>query len=88
MTPSFRSWLEQQIGRAGPRGRLARAVSADADAPDGASKEQWLDHLARCSAGPGAMAAFEEAWQEFSQPTKDENGPQKIMLTIRPPAAA
>ena len=87
MTTSFRSWLERQTERDGPRGRFARDVATDADAPDGASKEQWLGHLARRGAGAGAMAAFEDAWQEFSRPMMNENGVQKIMLTVRLPAS-
>lgn len=85
MAISFRTWLEQQTGRDGSRGRFARDVCGDAKAPDGSSKQTWLDHLARCNAGPGATAAFEEAWTEFSQLVKTEGGTHKIMLTIRMP---
>jgi hypothetical protein len=83
VSDSFLSWIRLQTGRGDPVGRLARDVVADPQAPDGSSKAVWLGHLALRNAGPGAIAAFENAWEEFGAQNGHVN---KVMLTVRAPA--
>ena len=66
METTFENWIRTQVDRGDPVGRLARVISADDDTPQGQWKANWLDHLARRNAGPGATAAFEKAWEEYS----------------------
>lgn len=69
MKVSFLEWLKQQTGRDDPIGRFALDAEADADAPHGASKREWLDYLVQRGAGEGASKAFHDAWDEFSRAT-------------------
>ncbi|WP_322045059.1 YozE family protein [Paraburkholderia sp. J67] len=66
MITSFHTWIRIQTEREDPVGRLAREVSADDRAPEGIWKANWLDHLMVRNAGLVTMAAFEEAWGEYS----------------------
>ncbi|HEV3432204.1 MAG TPA: YozE family protein [Paraburkholderia sp.] len=66
MITSFQTWIQTQTGRGDAVGRLARDVSVDDRAPDGIWKANWIDHLMVRNASLAAMAAFEEAWGEYS----------------------
>jgi hypothetical protein len=83
MNTSFLSWIQSQSERNDSVGRFARDVVADAEAPKGSSKGDWLYHLAIRKAGPGATAACHQAWAEYDALSGDKpNGIPKIMLNI------
>lgn len=72
MVISFLTWIRTQAERDDPVGRLARDVDAHTGAPEGLWKANWLDHLVLRKAGPGAMAAFEKAWEEYAASLLDK----------------
>lgn len=66
MVTTFQAWIRTQTERDDPVGRLARDIDTDTEVPEGLWKANWLDHMSRRNAGPGAMAAFENAWEEYA----------------------
>jgi hypothetical protein len=66
MVTTFKTWIGTQSARGDVVGRLSHVINTDIGAPEGLWKANWLDHLALRKAGPGATAAFEKAWEEYS----------------------
>ena len=63
----FGEWLRFQVDRDDPVGDIARDLLEDHDAPLRAKQRQELeDYLIRLQASQQALAALQEAWDEWS----------------------